>query len=95
MLFYSPDRKGERPASHLVNFTGTLHADAYAGYKNLYKSDKYPDNKITEAACWAHTRRKFYEITFDFKIFGHFLKNDPFYRAQSLVGNDPRRPGKT
>lgn len=31
--------------------------------KNLYKSDKYPDNEITEAACWAHTRRKFYEIT--------------------------------
>ena len=61
--FYSPDRKGARPASHLVNFTGTLHADAYAGYKNLYKSDKYPDNEITEAACWAHTRRKFYEIT--------------------------------
>jgi len=61
--FYSPDRKGERPASHLENFTGTLHADAYAGYKSLYKSDKYPDNEITEAACWAHTRRKFYEIT--------------------------------
>ena len=39
------------------------YADAYAGYKSLYKSDKYPDNKITEAACWAHTRRKFYEIT--------------------------------
>ena len=61
--FYSPDRKGERPASHLESFTGTLHADAYAGYKSLYKSDKYPDNEITEAACWAHTRRKFYEIT--------------------------------
>jgi transposase len=61
--FYSPDRKGERPASHLENFKGTLHADAYAGYKHLYKSEKYPDNKIDEAACWAHTRRKFYEIT--------------------------------
>jgi transcription initiation factor TFIIIB Brf1 subunit/transcription initiation factor TFIIB len=47
----------------LESFTGTLHADAYAGYKSLYKSDKYPDNEITEAACWAHTRRKFYEIT--------------------------------
>ena len=28
----------------------------------IYKK-KYPDNKIDEAACWAHTRRKFYEIT--------------------------------
>jgi transposase len=61
--FYSPDRKGERPASHLADFKGTLHADAYAGYKNLYQSVKYPDNEINEAACWAHTRRKFYEIT--------------------------------
>ena len=33
------------------------------GYKSLYKSGKYPDNKITEAAYWAHVRRKFYEIT--------------------------------
>ncbi len=61
--FYSPDRKGERPATHLENFKGTLHADAYAGYKHLYKSEKYPNNTIDEAACWAHTRRKFYEIT--------------------------------
>ena len=61
--FYSPDRKGERPKSHLKDFKGTLHADAYSGYKHLYKSEKYPDNKIDEAACWAHTRRKFYEIT--------------------------------
>lgn len=61
--FYSPDRKGERPASHLETFNGTLHADAYAGYKHLYKSEKHPNNKIDEAACWAHTRRKFYEIT--------------------------------
>ena len=61
--FYSPDRKGERPKSHLKDFEGTLHADAYSGYKHVYKSEKYPDNKIDEAACWAHTRRKFYEIT--------------------------------
>jgi len=55
--FYSPDRKGERPAAHLENFSGTLHADAYAGYDKLY------GEKISEAACWAHTRRKFYEVT--------------------------------
>jgi len=56
--FYSPDRKGERPREHLENFKGTLHADAYSGYDKLYES-----NTIDEAACWAHTRRKFYEIT--------------------------------
>jgi len=61
--FYSPDRKGERPESHLKDFTGTLHADAYSGYNNVYISDENPEAKITEAACWAHTRRKFYEVT--------------------------------
>ena len=56
--FYSPDRKGKRPAKHLENFKGIFHADAYSGYDKLYK-----ENKITEAACWAHTKRKFYEVT--------------------------------
>jgi len=61
--FYSPDRKGIRPEGHLKNFTGTLHADAYAGYNKLYVNDDNPDATIEEAACWAHTRRKFYDIT--------------------------------
>ena len=45
---YSPDRKGERPRSHLANFTGVLQADAYAGFDQLY------GQRIQEAACWAH-----------------------------------------
>jgi transposase len=53
---YSPDRKGERPRAHLSNFTGVLQADAYAGFDRLY------GEKIKEAACWAHVRRKFYDI---------------------------------
>ncbi len=53
---YSPDRKGERPQAHLANFTGVLQADAYAGFDQLY------GERIQEAACWAHVRRKFYEI---------------------------------
>lgn len=56
--FYSPDRKSIRPQEHLKNFKGIFHADAYPGYDKLYK-----ENKITEAACWAHMRRKFYEVT--------------------------------
>jgi len=54
---YTPDRKGERPRTHLKNFTGTLQADAYAGFHHLYQGDK-----IREAACWAHVRRKFYDF---------------------------------
>ena len=61
--FYSPDRKGIRPEEHLKDFAGVLHADAYSGYNNVYISKENPEAKITEAACWAHTRRKFYEVT--------------------------------
>lgn len=60
--FYSPDRKGERPAKHLTDFKGVFHADAYAGYDQLYKTPENPDGDIIEAACWAHGRRKFYDI---------------------------------
>jgi len=55
---HSPDRKGCHPAKHLASFTGTLQADGYAGFNALHAG-----NRIQEAACWAHVRRKFYEIT--------------------------------
>jgi len=54
---YSPDRRGEHPESHLKAFTGILHADGYAGFDRLYEGER-----IREAACWAHVRRKFYDI---------------------------------
>jgi len=54
---YSPDRKGEHPKAHLSNFTGTLQADAYAGFDQIYEA-----GRIQEAACWAHVRRKFYDL---------------------------------
>lgn len=54
---YSPDRKGEHPQAHLRAFTGTLQADAYAGFEQIYEADR-----IQEAACWAHVRRKFYDL---------------------------------
>lgn len=54
---YSPDRKGEHPKAHLEKFTGTLQADGYAGFEQIYEA-----GRIQEAACWAHVRRKFYDI---------------------------------
>jgi hypothetical protein len=46
-----------RPATHLAQFKGVLHVDGYAGFEALTaKGD------IRLAACWAHTRRKFYEV---------------------------------
>jgi len=54
---YSPDRKGEHPHRHLKTFCGTLQADGYAGFNRLYD-----DGRIREAACWAHVRRKFFDL---------------------------------
>jgi len=53
---YSPDRKGEHPKKHLAGFKGILQADGYAGYAGLYQQG------VTEAACMAHVRRKFFDI---------------------------------
>jgi len=54
---FSPDRKGKHPNQHLATFAGTLHADGFAGFNNLYRT-----GRIHEAACWAHVRRKFHDI---------------------------------
>jgi transposase len=54
---YSPDRKAERPRAHLASFAGTLQADGYSGFAALYES-----GRIREAACWAHARRKYFDV---------------------------------
>src|SRR2546425_2442696 len=54
---YTPDRKGEHPQAHLSKFQGTLQADGYAGFEQIYQT-----GRIQEAACWAHVRRKFYDL---------------------------------
>ena len=59
---FSPDRKGERPREHLKDFKGILQADAYAGFKDLYKPDQKGDIHVREAACWAHARREFHDF---------------------------------
>jgi transposase len=57
VYFYSPDRKAERPASHLEDFRAVLQVDGYAGFERLTAG-----GKIVLAACWAHARRKFYDL---------------------------------
>ncbi|WP_032230693.1 IS66 family transposase, partial [Shigella sonnei] len=54
---YSPDRKSIHPQTHLACFSGVLQADAYAGFNELYRN-----GGITEAACWAHARRKIHDV---------------------------------
>lgn len=54
---YAPDRKGERPVAHLAGFAGVLQVDGYAGYRQIAGG-----NRVQLAFCWAHVRRRFYEL---------------------------------
>ena len=54
---YEPDRKHERPAVHLAGFAGILQVDGYGAYKALAEG-----GPVALAFCWAHVRRKFFEI---------------------------------
>lgn len=72
VFFYSPDRRGEHAERHLVGFAGTLQADAYAGFNKLYDGARRP-GPVTEAACWAHGRRNFFELA------------DPALRKKNLL----------
>jgi transposase len=60
-FFYSPDRGGEHPEHHLANYAGLMQADAYAGFNRLYEANR-KGGAIIEAACWAHARRKFFDL---------------------------------
>ena len=60
-FFYSPDRGGEHPEGHLANYAGLMQADAYAGFNRLYQASR-KGGPIVEAACWAHARRKFFDL---------------------------------
>jgi transposase len=61
VFFYSPDRDGAHPERHLAGYNGILQADAYAGFNALYRPER-PGGPITEAPCWAHARRKLFEL---------------------------------
>lgn len=54
---YSANRRGEHPTRHLKGFAGILQADAFAGFHPIYES-----GDVLEAACWAHARRKLWDI---------------------------------
>jgi transposase len=60
--FYSPDRGAAHPTAHMAGFTGFLQADGYAGFEGLYNPARIKPGPITEVACWAHCRRKFFDV---------------------------------
>jgi transposase len=83
--FYSPDRKGEHPQLHLKGFKGILHADGYAGFNAIFDV-----GQVTEAACWAHVRRKF----FDEHQAGSPLAKEALDRIGTLYGIEGGIRGK-
>jgi transposase len=59
---FTVNRKRDGPQRFLATFQGYLHADAFSGYDGLYLPDpRTAAARITEVACNAHARRKFYE----------------------------------
>ncbi len=61
VFYYSRDRRAEHPLAHLADWSGILQADAYGGYADLYAPGRRPA-PILEASCWAHSRRKVFEL---------------------------------
>lgn len=83
---YSPDRKGEHPQRHLRSFTGILQADAYAGFDALYAT-----GRVVEAACWAHARRKFFDVV---KANGSPMAAEALARIAGLYAIEAELRGK-
>ncbi len=84
---YSPDRKGERPREHLAGYTGILQADAFSGYDALYR-----DGTVIEAGCWAHARRKFYDI---YKLDSSPIAEEALHRIGALYVVEREVRGQT
>ena len=61
LFHFSRDRGKEHPNRHLTGWQGILQADAYGGYNDLYRQDRKP-GPVVSALCWAHARRKFFEL---------------------------------
>ena len=49
-------RAGKHAANFLGDWKGALMVDDYGGYKALFADG------VTELACWAHARRKFFDV---------------------------------
>jgi transposase len=83
---YSADRGGVHPEQHLRTFQGALQADAYAGFNQLYK-----DDRIQEVACWAHVRRKFYDLE---QAHGYPLAREALERIAALYAVEDEIRGR-
>ena len=54
---FADNRSGSNARRFLADYGGALVVDDYAGYKHLFQS-----TPMRELGCWAHARRKFFEL---------------------------------
>jgi transposase len=83
---FTPDRKGKWPTKHLNDFEGWMHADGYTGYNELYRG------QVTEVACMAHIRRKFFDIH---KTQGSGIADEALKRIAKLYEIEKSARGKS
>lgn len=84
---YAPDRKAERPATHLAGYVGVLQVDGYAGYRALEEK-----NSVQLALCWAHVRRRFYELA---AADAAPIANEALERIKALYGIEKDLRGRS
>ena len=58
---YAPGRGAEHAVKLLDGYAGVLQVDGYAAYNPLAAASR-AGGPVTLAFCWAHVRRKFYEL---------------------------------
>jgi transposase len=68
---FAESRAGAHPLQYLAEYEGYLQVDAYGGHAALYER-----GDIIEVGCWAHCRRRFFEIA--------KAQKDPGLAAQAL-----------
>jgi transposase len=87
LFYFSPDREKTHPNRHLAGWQGVLQADAYGGYNDLYRDDR-KSGPVTSALCWAHARRKFFELA---DIAGNVRKGKPAHQISPVALEAVRR----
>jgi transposase len=55
---FTASRSRAGPRRFLAGYSGYLHADAYTGYDAMFLDVA---SGVSEVACWAHARRKFFD----------------------------------
>ncbi|MGO9392297.1 IS66 family transposase [Rhodoblastus sp.] len=61
---FEDSRSGDCALRHLKGYHGILQVDGYAAYQRLARPDR-GEKPLLLACCWAHLRRRFYELHVD------------------------------